>query len=314
MGIPRPVVRLLFEEGRRRPFTGSVLQLGRCFVYLTWPEMKRWARRDGFALREDVEVEPSHDPRLARRGCISDRTFFRALGFDRVESLDVFLDEEPTFRHDLNRPIPEELAGRYDVVFDPGSLVHVFDQRQAWTNLARLVAPGGRAIHGGTPSSNHLDIGLYMFSPMLFADFYAANGWSQEALAVCEFEPLWFRGRFRPPSWWVRDYLPGVLDTFRLGGLGRRPLAIWAVATKGDGATVDRVPQQGLAAARAQGAEWAKSGVLPERWTTPSAPTAPRFDDDPMPAWFESGLATLKRLARPLRQLRQHRPAIRARL
>jgi hypothetical protein len=313
MGIPRPIVRLLFEEGARRPFSGSVLQLGRCYIYVTWPEMVRWARRDGFRLREDVEVEPSHDARLARRGCISDRTFFRALGFDRVESLDVFIDEAPTYRHDLNQEIPAELEGRFDVVFDPGSMVHVFDQRQAWTNLARLVAPGGRAIHGGSPSTNHVDIGLYMFSPMLFADFYAANDWRQDALALCEFEPLWFRGRFRPPLWWVRDYEPGAFDAFRLGGFGRRPLAIWAVATKIAGATTDRVPQQGIAQARAQGADWARTGVLPARWGGAPTPVS-GFGDDPMPRWFETLLATFKWLARPLRQLRLHRPPVRTRL
>ncbi len=313
MGIPRPVVRMMFEEGSRRPFSGSVLQVGRCFVYLTWPELLRWARRDGYRLRDKIEVELSHDPQLARLGCISDRTLFRALGFERVESVDLFLDEEPTYRHDLNQPIPPELEGRFDVVFEPGSLVHVFDQRQAWENVARLVAPGGRVIHGGSPSTNHMDIGLYMHSPMLFADFYAANGWRQEALEVCEFEPLWLRGRFRPPRWWVHDYRPGAFDAFRMGGLGGRPYAVWAVATKVEGATTNRVPQQGLAAARAQGAAWAESGVLPERWGS-AAPSAAPLEADRMPKWIESGLATVKWLASPLRQLRRPRPAVRVRL
>jgi hypothetical protein len=303
----------MFEEGARRPFGGSLLQLGRCYVYLTWPELVGWARRDGFRLREEVEVEPSHDPQLAHLGCISDRTFFRALGFERVESLDIFLDEAPTYRHDLNRPIPPQLEGRYDVVFDPGSMIHVFDQQQAWQNLARLVTPGGRAIHGGTPSSNHIDFGLYMFSPMLVADFYAANGWTQEALAVCDFDPLWFRGRFRPPVWRVRDYLPGAFDSIPPGGFGGRPLALWAVATKVAGATTDRIPQQGLALARRNGAEWAQTGVVPERWGS-RPPAVSGFDDDPMPNWLETLLATLKWLARPLRQLRLRRPPVRRRL
>ena len=244
MGIPRPVARLLFEEGRRRPFAGSVLELGRCYVYLTREELGHWARRDGFRLAVGAPEELSHDPALAARGCLSDRAFFGALGFERVESLDLLADEAPTHVHDLNQPLPKGLAGRFDVVFDTGTLIHVFDQRAAFRNLGLAVREGGRAIHY-VPSTNHVDVGLYMHSPQLFADFYAANGWRVETLRFCEFEPLWWRGRFEPPLWLAWDYAPGALDTLGIGGFGSRPAATWVVATKLPGASTDRTPLQG---------------------------------------------------------------------
>ena len=244
MGIPRPVARLLMEEGRRRPFSGALLELGRCAVYLTAGELAEWARRDGFPLRADAPHELSHDPVLAAQGCLSDRAFFGALGFDRIESLDLLADEAPTFVHDLNRPLPGELRGRYDVVFDTGTLIHVFDQRAAFANLGSAVREGGRAIHS-VPSTNHVDVGYFMHSPQLFADFYAANGWQVETIRFCEFEPLWWRGRFEPPLWRAYDYAPGSLDGLGIGGFGARPAARWVVATRRPGATVDRVPLQG---------------------------------------------------------------------
>lgn len=245
MGIPRPVARLLMEEGRRRPFGGRVLQLGRSYVYLTWSELERWARRDGFALRADLPVKLSHEPSLARLGCLSDETFFRALGFDEVESCDLYAAERPTWKLDLNRPIPDELEGRFDVVLDPGSIVHLFDQRQAFRNLARLTKTGGRVIHGTDPSTNNVDIGFYMVSPTLYADLYPANGWKLESLLLCLYEPLWAGGIFAPPVWDAYRYEPGSVDHLRFGGFGSRAAAVWAVATKLAGAGMEVLPVQG---------------------------------------------------------------------
>lgn len=233
------------EEGRRRPFGGRLLQLGRSYVYLTWAELVEWARRDRFALRKDVAVTLSHEPALARSGCLSDETFFRALGFDEVESCDLYAAERPTWQFDLNLPIPEHLAGRFDAVLDPGSIVHLFDQRQAFRNLASLVREGGRIVHGTDPSTHNVDVGFYMLSPTLFADLYPANGWRLDSLLFCLYEPLWIDGRFEPPLWEAYRYEPGALDLLRFEGFGARSAAVWAVATKVPGAGMDLLPVQG---------------------------------------------------------------------
>ena len=42
MGIPRGSARLLLDEHRQRPFSGTVLQIGRSSVYFTRRELETW--------------------------------------------------------------------------------------------------------------------------------------------------------------------------------------------------------------------------------------------------------------------------------
>ena len=151
---------------------------------------KRWAREQRTPLAEVRDLALSHQPELAAAGCLDDRSFFRLLGCARVESSDVSDWEGADHILDLNLPVPAELRGRFDTVFEAGTLQHVFDLPQVFANLHALVREGGRVIHGMAPSTNHVDHGFYMFSPTLFHDFYTANGWRIEAEYFFEFFPL----------------------------------------------------------------------------------------------------------------------------
>lgn len=247
MGVPRGTVRLLLDEARERPFSGSLLELGRMSIYATQEEVARWAREQGTplaSLGQPGEPRLSHQPELAAAGCLDDRSFFRLLGCERVESSDVSDWEGADHILDLNLPVPAELHGRFATVFEAGTIQHVFDLPQVFANLHALVQEGGRVIHGMAPSTNHVDHGFYMFSPTLFHDFYTANGWRIEACYFFEFFPYWFRGRFHSTRWKIRRYIPGCLDHLAYGGFGARQVALFVVATKVPGATADRIPQQ----------------------------------------------------------------------
>ena len=249
MGIPRGTARLLLDEARERPFGGALLELGRMTVYVTEEELRGWAREQGVAISAPDPRTPvalSHQGELARHGCLDDGSFFRLLGFDSVESADVSDWEGADHVLDLNRPVPESMHGRYDVVFEAGTIQHVFDLPQVFANVHALVKSGGRVVHGMAPSSNHVDHGFHMFSPTLFHDFYTANGWRIEAFYFFEFFSYWYRGRFFSTPWKVRRYEPGTLDALSYGGFGGRQVGLFVVATKLAGATGDRIPQQSL--------------------------------------------------------------------
>ena len=148
MGIPRGTARLLLDEARARPFGGSLLELGRMAVYATRAELERWAREQSSPLAPVADPALSHQPELAAAGCVDDRTFFRLLGCEHVESADVSDWEGADHVFDLNLPVPAELAGRFDTVFEAGTLQHIFDLPQVFANLHALLKEGGRVIHG----------------------------------------------------------------------------------------------------------------------------------------------------------------------
>ncbi|MEL7061609.1 MAG: class I SAM-dependent methyltransferase [Acidobacteriota bacterium] len=244
MGITRGSARLLLDEAARRPFSGSLLELARMFVYLRPKELERWARRHGVELSDVETVGRSHDPRLRRYGCLDDKTFFQRLGFDQVTSVDVVDWEGVDVLHDLNTPLPDSLRERFDVVYDGGTLQHVFDLPRALENVHAALKVGGRVVHGMAPSNNHVDLGFYMFSPTLFADFYAANGWRLEGIRIFEYVSFWVRGVLHTGPWKVYRYTPGVLDHLSYGRFGNRQLGIFVVATKTAESTGDVRPQQ----------------------------------------------------------------------
>lgn len=246
MGIPRGSARLLLEESRARPFSGTVLQLGRSSVYFSERELERWAGMHG------VELQPapaagalSHDPRLAAQGCMDDRTLFRRLGFDAVEASDIVEWEGADHIFDLNGEIPPELEGRFDVVFETGTIVQIFHLPRVLDNLHRLLKPGGRVIHSAVPSNNHMDLGFYMLCPNFYSDFYSANRWQIEANYLCEYFAYWHGGRLYSDKWRVYEYSQGCLDALSYGRYGGHQAAVFLVARKSADSTGDVVPQLG---------------------------------------------------------------------
>jgi hypothetical protein len=75
--------------------------------------------------------------------------------------------EGATIIHDLNKPIPQNLVGQYDLVWDGGTLEHVFNFPVALQNAMNLLKVGGH-IFLMTPANNQCGHGFYQFSPELF--------------------------------------------------------------------------------------------------------------------------------------------------
>src|SRR4051794_29386850 len=107
------------QEGLRARYSGHLLTLGRQEIVASRHEIREQASRLEYGLNLGVDI--------AKDGPISDDTFFRALGFDAVSSLDATNYEGATFIHDLNRQeVPSELESRFDVIIYRGTSEHVF--------------------------------------------------------------------------------------------------------------------------------------------------------------------------------------------
>lgn len=121
--------------------------------------------------------------------------FFRALGFDAVHSLDVSKYEGADIVGDLNDPaLCDKVEGRYDLIYDSGTIEHVFDITTALRSIDRLLKPGGAVVHA-TPANGFLDHGFWQVSPDLFRFFYGAPAYSclTSALLVLEARPYALR-------------------------------------------------------------------------------------------------------------------------
>lgn len=98
--------------------------------------------------------------------------FFKMLGANEIVSLDYSDYEQAQLIHDLNKPIPEALKNNFTVVFDGGTLEHVFNFPSAIRNCMDMVKPGGHFV-GISPCNNQCGHGLYQFSPELFYSIFS---------------------------------------------------------------------------------------------------------------------------------------------
>jgi len=68
----------------------------------------------------------------------------------RVDSFDYSDYEHATVLHDMNKPIPDEYKNKYGVVFDGGTLEHVFNYPVGLWNAMNMVSRGGVSFYRNT--------------------------------------------------------------------------------------------------------------------------------------------------------------------
>ena len=237
MGLARAAVHLLMTEASRRAFHGSVVTLGRQHVYVTAQETISMAAEHGVRL-VPIPAELHREPTLAKRGFVSDDWLFQSLGFVEIVRVDYSDYESSEVIFDLNSTeTPLELQNRFDLVLDSGTLEHVFDFAAGLRHCVRMVRSGGRVIHL-TPSSNCVEHGFFSVSPTLFADFYAASGFTVNRVWLCEIPIELPRG-----VWHAYDYANASERFISLGQLSGKIWFSFSVSTAGQTVT-PRIPQQ----------------------------------------------------------------------
>ncbi len=134
----------------------SVLTLGRLDSALT----AAWCRQ----LKDDYGA-PVEDLDFQREPHAE--AFFKRLGAERVDSLDRSAYQSSTLCRDLNDPPPPPPAEGCDLVYDGGTLEHVFHIPNAIATCMSLVKTGGHFM-ASLPANHWLGHGFYQFSPELF--------------------------------------------------------------------------------------------------------------------------------------------------
>lgn len=120
--------------------------------------------------------------------------FFKRMGC-QLSAVDVAEVRGGEMVADLNRPVPHEWHGKFDIVVDSGTCEHVFHVGQALVNLASMVREGGFIVQGVPLSSfNH---GFYNMNPTLMVDLYGEpngyeiryfKGWANATSQLREFD------------------------------------------------------------------------------------------------------------------------------
>jgi len=150
---------------------------------------------------------------------IHQQTLLMMLGFtaEQVFTLDVDDYEHAEIIHDLNHPVNESF-GQFDLIWDAGTLEHVFDIRQALWNISDLTRVGGQVVH--LVPAAFLNHGFYNFNALLFSDFYRQSKWIEEEIFYTIFPKATLGdreiyGRVRP------DRLTSIPADFHVNVLAR---------------------------------------------------------------------------------------------
>jgi len=161
MGIPIQIAKLLLEQVTSNDLKGSVLQLGLQDILF---DLSIFEGKSTLS----KEVQESAENNIRKN-----KYFFNFLGFNNVESLDINDFEGANIIHDLNTEY-ENVNIKYNVIFDGGTMEHVFNIPIFLKNCLNLCTIDGHIIHN--VPVNHINHGFYNFNPTLFEDFYVTNG------------------------------------------------------------------------------------------------------------------------------------------
>ena len=177
MAIDSETARLFLACKQAGINLGRMVMLGRQNFLLRPAETRSLFR--SFGLIPDsrllVPTPPGSNPPFAE-------PFFESLGATACEAMDASSYEGANIVHDMNEPLPPRLYEQFDLVFDGGTLEHVFQFPRALHNAMQLVKPGGWFV-GFTPGNNWFGHGFYQFSPeVYFRALSRTNGFSKCAV------------------------------------------------------------------------------------------------------------------------------------
>jgi len=190
MGVTRVAAEFLLRAKADGLRLGDVLTIGRQWLVLSPRDLAQLVRQaqlwpaaiDEAEFLKRVALLPYYlDP------------FLEFLGATSVKAMDISAFEGASVLHDLNQPIPADWENRHDLVFDGGSLEHIFHFPNAISNYMRLVKPGGTLMIF-TVANNFCGHGFYQFSPEVFYRVLSPeNGFEITRLHAVEDDMVWSR-------------------------------------------------------------------------------------------------------------------------
>lgn len=175
MAINDTILKILFYSKTLGVRFDEVMMLGRQTLYATKEKTKETIEKYGTNVKDITEVDFKNE---------YSEPVFQLLGAVKIDSMDLSDYEKASIIHDLNDPVPGELKNKYSVVFDGGTLEHIFNFPVAIKNSMEMLKPGGHFI-AVTPANNQMGHGFYQFSPELFYRIFSeSNGFRMVKMLI----------------------------------------------------------------------------------------------------------------------------------
>lgn len=240
----------MLAEHLYRPIHGRFLSIGKQTVSVSPTEIRDLFNQFGISTRrlDDTIAEGSaRTDRTTRktRQSIFDHDLIAAFSDATYDCLDRSEYEGANVIHDLTKPIPPELAGQFDFVYDGGCLDNIFDPTTALRNMAALVRPGGRLLHFNVGTAY---AGAYLsFSPEWFFSYYAVNGFTDcKTYCAIAREPEGDRYIFDTDLYFWQPFFTRQenYDYVRACQSVDGAVFVICIAEKDEASTVERTPTQ----------------------------------------------------------------------
>lgn len=246
MAIDHTLLRMFMKMQQRHGMAGKLLTIGVQDVMFSHEDAEEFFRKENYKFTPIPKEERTY--RKSKAQTIYESIFnvenpmhmhdlFRMMNFTEVASLDAFDADKPTILHDMNKPIPEQYVGRYDVVFDIGSMEHVFDVKSFVANCIALTREGGTLVIYDALMGWHNEC-FYNFQTPFFFDVFRANGFEDISVYLNYF-PKYHDFGDRKTTWLRFEY--GDRVRFRKPNYNTHVLFI----SKRDKAVPFAVPMQG---------------------------------------------------------------------
>lgn len=190
----------------------ACLTLGRQNNFLRHSDLKAIAKAVGIEL-DDGSAKEFLNARFIE-------PILYKFGAKSADSIDACTYEGASIAGDLNVPIPDDLRGKFEFVYDGGTLEHIYNYPQALRNVSYLLSSGG-ILFSTSPANNEPGHGFYQFSSELIFSAFPKNDLEiLAAFLVATQSPAQFYALLPPPA--------GERITFLSG----EPVQLFVIARK----------------------------------------------------------------------------------
>jgi len=177
MAINAPVLDMLKQVTGQVPAPRRMLCLGYPDMLVTPAQIEKTCGADALAQtqwRDDSEsILRWHNLGGAMDRVAESRSLFAAMGIE-TDFVDIVASRGFEIVLDLNEPAPAELLGKYDIVYDGGTMEHCFNVAQVMMNILDFAKVGGFIIH--VNPINYYNHGFFNFNPTFYHDWYGQAG------------------------------------------------------------------------------------------------------------------------------------------